>query len=261
MGAKTRKRYYRWIYSQIYSMPNAISSTYKNLGPVIFNRTLDYIRTGDDRPKYQQLISEGKGATNPYDATFTDIWVHPGNVTVRGKYFGPVPIGTRPNGNLIVSNETVGGTSFAFPDNTFDNNLILDAQNAASIAVRKRIIKEQEAFSGLVFLGELRESIKMLRNPAAAAREYTGLFLNDMQRQRRQQSKKKFSKTLADSWLEYSFGMAPLMSDISDIASAANRQFEESIVRLVGRGHAQKALVTTSQQACSGPSGRGAFIR
>lgn len=113
---------------------------------------------------------------------------------------------------------------------------ISDADNAAKADFLKHLIREQRQVSGGVILGELRETLRMLRNPARSLRRRVTDWQNSArklrtraQRSRRgsyAERKRALNKDLADSWLENSFGWQPLLSDIDDASRALNRRNE-----------------------------------
>lgn len=106
---------------------------------------------------------------------------------------------------------------------------------------------------GLVFLGELRETIRMIRSPAKALRAEVDRYLDDLTkkskgipvfngRKRKKETRKSFekrkksfdqarakklNKALADTWLEWSFGVKPLIKDVEDGLKAYSRLTEK----------------------------------
>lgn len=109
------------------------------------------------------------------------------------------------------------------PATTDNLSLIATARNKAK---QKLVRKLSASFKGFTFLGELRESIGMIRNPAESLRREVGRFISRHQKgrqaayRRSNKSGEQYTKTIADSWLEYSFGWAPLVSDIKDAVGA-----------------------------------------
>lgn len=81
-----------------------------------------------------------------------------------------------------------------------------------------------------VFLGEVRETLKMLKNPARTIRDSLNSYATDARRRYRKathhngryipSSAHRGQRALADTWLEYAFGWRPLISDIKDANSA-----------------------------------------
>lgn len=103
---------------------------------------------------------------------------------------------------------------------------ILEADNRAKVKLLKRAHEVTTAFSGGVFLGELLETLRMLRSPAKALREGIGDYLSDVHRWSRQHPRataKKVNSIINGAWLEYSFGFNPLLADVEDAAIALAR--------------------------------------
>jgi hypothetical protein len=99
------------------------------------------------------------------------------------------------------------------------------------------IRQEQSSMAGLTFLGELRETIRMIRNPAEALRRATLEVMEaygSLSRRQKRQTRAALMRARADvaaskaatrgisgSILELNFGVKPLVSDIADIATTA----------------------------------------
>lgn len=88
-----------------------------------------------------------------------------------------------------------------------------EARNRALIAFRKHARAVISEFSSPIFLGELRETIKMIRSPAKGLRDIADSYLRDVKSQKKR-SPKQWKKNLSSTWLEYAFGWTPLISDI-----------------------------------------------
>jgi hypothetical protein len=107
------------------------------------------------------------------------------------------------------------------------------------------IRQTRSEMNGLTVLGELRETLHMLRHPAEALRKATeryiqavkskGKKVNQRTKRRRRESEEDFrvrranalKDAVSGSWLEYKFGALPLLSDIQDIGRVAERLLDE----------------------------------
>jgi hypothetical protein len=125
--------------------------------------------------------------------------------------------------------------------------------------VYQKIRDEYQQFQGLTFLGELRETIHMIRHPADGLLKATSKYLDTLNIQRRKVSKSvrpKRSSTpqdlirrrrqavkdgMANSWLELQFGWKPLIQDVQGLAETAARA-------IVGRS-GRKTISATSSEA------------
>lgn len=90
----------------------------------------------------------------------------------------------------------------------------------SSLAERRR------AFAGQQFVGEIRETLKLLRHPFSLGTKALSLFLI---RSKKKNATKRLS-TVGDMWLEVRFGLLPLMSDITDVMEALRSKATEERV-------------------------------
>lgn len=79
----------------------------------------------------------------------------------------------------------------------------------------------KRSFKTFTFLGELRETVHLLRNPALALRKEISAYTKRIRKlrlgmDRDRQTVGAFRRAASDSWLEASFGWRPLIGDISD---------------------------------------------
>lgn len=111
-----------------------------------------------------------------------------------------------------------------------------EADNAAKADFLKRLIRHNRQVSGGVVLGELRETLRMIRNPAKELRRRWSDWDTASRKMRARRLRgfrgptarrvRDVHRDLADSWLEHSFGWRPLLSDIDDATRALNRRNE-----------------------------------
>jgi hypothetical protein len=113
------------------------------------------------------------------------------------------------------------------------------AEAKALSKLYQKIREESYGTNGLLFLGELRETIHLLRNPFEAIRTGVQRYLSVLKserahiqstlRKRRGESNQSFYqrkidalvKAMAGSWLALQFGVKPLLSDVKEIAETA----------------------------------------
>lgn len=81
---------------------------------------------------------------------------------------------------------------------------------------------KQRQFQGGVFLGELRETIHLVRHPLSGLRELLNQYVGRC-RSRRNLQGRDLAQHLSNQWLEFSFGALPLISDVEDGVSALVR--------------------------------------
>jgi hypothetical protein len=145
----------------------------------------------------------------------------------------------KPGGPLIEIVNEHGGNPLAFigtPSQSFSGFSLALAINKAKTKAIKKAVHVQRQFQGGVFMGELTEALRLIKRPASALRNETTWLLNrwgDYSKRVRRSPKLKnlpsqnlrVVKALKDAasqtWLEWSFGVKPLVSDVQDAARAA----------------------------------------
>lgn len=121
------------------------------------------------------------------------------------------------------------------------------ADNAAKARFVKRAQEVQRSIQGSVALGELGETLRMIRNPAKSFREGLDDYMRSVKKRatsRRQPgsrmpSANQLRRMIADTWLEYAFGWSPLINDVRSGAEALARRRHElrrETVKVVGGG-------------------------
>lgn len=171
-------------------------------------------RTGERMPHWKAVIDAGGNATTGLTAQW----------------------------DSYKSNRIVGSESWYWTDNTGPFRSELDgdaalcdvdiarsaknpqlsttfADNSARAKFYKKLRKEAVAMSGPTFLGELGETVRMIKRPASALWSKNLGYLDALGKAKRA-SPKAWTKRISGLWLEHSFGWTPLISDISDAAAA-----------------------------------------
>lgn len=99
-----------------------------------------------------------------------------------------------------------------------------EADNAAKMEFIKKALQAQRSLQGLVSIGELRETLNLIRHPLKTLRNYADNLVQTARgrlRTGRGLSPKNLRKVMADTWLEWAFGAVPLVSDVKSGAIAA----------------------------------------
>jgi hypothetical protein len=183
-------------------------------------------RTGTNLPGFRNLIANSQDATTAFSGTKWEMLsFDPGyfdvtlNVTVSVPYYpwtASVPRTYSFEGTQqgVFFSGDVGNPSAA--------------EQLALTGLYKRIRREHQSFSGLTFLGELREAVSMIRRPAKSLHQGLTNYISALKRRSRGVP---YSKTgnltrkriLSETWLEFSFGWQPLISDVKSGAEALAR--------------------------------------
>ncbi len=115
---------------------------------------------------------------------------------------------------------------------TFTSSLTGSSEEASnSIEARtkfsNRVSKVYTQFEGGTFLGELRETLHMIKKPGQALREGVGHYLDVVQKNGRRIKRRPRTyreSWLSRTWLEASFGWAPLLNDLDDARQYLKRR-------------------------------------
>lgn len=230
-------RYQRWI--------NGTLSTN--------SRTDKYVRsrTGVSNPRWREQVAKHVQAGTNLSGTFESVELSLTNArkTLKSGYYYAL------KGDFL-------GHQY---QKTWSSDVTGDvAETQAIMKAYKQIRAAQRVFSGGVFLGELRETLRMLRNPAKGILDGLGTYLRKVEKAKRirdmrnaasrSSGKKKgreiaandktFKDAIAQSWLEGVFGWLPLLSDIEDARKAynvlaeSNNENRYEKIRAIGKHHA-----------------------
>lgn len=222
----------------ILTTTGGVNSSYK----ITSSQPVTRLRWGTTNPHRASQIRQHLQAGTPYQVSVKEISRIRADADMVWYYgdpqYNPLSI-TNIAGQVLTSGYVANGANLAL------------AENRARQAYYKKLLETQQKFGGTVFLGELRESVRMLRNPLSSLRDYTGtlplIFRKHLNRNRRMvkryERKRQLEKAVAGTWLEYSFGIAPLISDAESFAEAlANLHARQLITRFSGTG---KELIRT----------------
>jgi len=197
-----------------------------------YSSTQSRLHTGS-LPGYKLLIASGQNATTEFSGQRGTV------AAIAGKLRFVDKRKSSPN-NLVSRGETSGHyvTPTSFGLMGVGNVPTTDAVDQAKQKFVSRARSALSSRSG-TFLGEIRETVQMLRNPAYALRKgidgYLGTLVRGVKR-RRPVPKLKYA---AQTWLEYSYGWKPLISDIAEISGRIASLPTYELERVTGRGSAE----------------------
>lgn len=146
-------------------------------------------------------------------------------------------------------------------------------QSSSTIDLAEQIAREKfyaeyrrqvTSFQGLTAVGELRETIRMLKSPAKALRKRIGQYYNGVlkSKARSMRSNRKRNSYLRSTWLEASFGWAPLIGNISDAANAvqdAKYRLNRELIQIKTSGNVTDEEYNPNAVAYSVGSMRGKY--
>jgi len=191
-----------------------------------------------ENPAWNASVKSHKGATTPCSGERYTFLGHTSGLVesslIRVAGGGARETTRRYAGDLITPNDIGALNHYVDPilEDRVDRIAVVGFLNKAANTCR--------SLQGGVFIGEIKETLHLLTRPGKGIR----LLLNEYHRdvKRRLKSFKRFgsridpsyikdaNKVVSDTWLEWSFGLKPLMSDVKSgseaLAELATRAFE-----------------------------------
>lgn len=172
---------------------------------------------GSSNPDFKRIIARGDNATSNLSGTKRTVRIQRGKYLVSYQVDLNDPASKFWTGSEGLLTQSLGGED---PSAYSDSR----ASDMAMMRFIKKCIEAERYFQGGVFLGELRETLHMIRNPAKALRHGIDNFFGALkERRRRRYSAADRGRIAADTWLEYVFGWAPLINDLTSGAEALYR--------------------------------------
>lgn len=189
---------------------------------------LSTVTYGDNYKDFRQRIALGQNATTTLSGRkyrqIKGIW------GFRAKRPGPYDL-LLPT--ALVSCEGAGTARILPPVSPLavSSAAMVRTNNEAISRYVKKAIETRRSFQGGVFLGELREAIRMIKRPAQSLRRGLDDYLSTLKKRKKivrgsgAQRERNADRVVADTWLEYSFGWLPLVGDIDDAARTLANHF------------------------------------
>lgn len=233
---KTRDR---WLHFPWSSTGLDWNGDHQSSGRGVFNAMMS--RTGESNPKWKEQVKRGENATTPMTGFVLNIESKPGEATYK--------VAVTPGGYkyTLTRSGHLAGLRASFDSIDWVPISATVAYNRGLTSYLKQVNQVNQALSGMVVLGELRETLRMIRNPALGLRNILNSYYSDLKAQKKKRPK-QWKKNLSGTWLEYSFGMVPLINDIADAAKAYNRLSEEpKFVPVSGFGREDKAVPSRTE--------------
>jgi hypothetical protein len=97
------------------------------------------------------------------------------------------------------------------------------ADGRALTILSKKLVNHRQAINGSTFVAELSEAIRMIRSPAKSLRHGINAYFKSAKKRTRRANIPTANRILSDTWLEYSFGWAPLINDINGARSVFDK--------------------------------------
>jgi hypothetical protein len=196
-------------------------------------------------PYYKRKIATGSDATSSYVGSQEVLDIQEG-------YYEYERVTKDSFGNVVtLTHEELRGNAVGIPAFTYPGSVSTSA--ASNQAIQKFVAKcraEQQALQSLVVAGEFAETLHMLRNPAEALWNAVLHHIPKAKRRRNRSRARNRVRVVANSWLEASFGWAPLINDVRSAAKALGQLMyqppEYKYIRAQGQAEFDDPQPTTS---------------
>jgi hypothetical protein len=175
---------------------------------------------GQDNPGWEERIRQGLEAGSPYFRSLRYKIVQSPRVMwkwTRQKNANPANgTQTYQKSGEVALRGARGDFDFSVPD-------VSRLKRLATLAFLGKVREVNSPFQALPFLGELRETIEMLRNPLRGVTRHTDAYRRILRRNSSQVIERLENRQhmLNDMYLQWTYGVVPLMNDIEGILEAA----------------------------------------
>lgn len=197
------------------------------VGPTSFTSAFNDLvwtdtRAGVTLPDYKVRIKLKINATTPYDAYKRLYRGRAGHLEFKRTFNPDVA-------ESLASYKLHGLFGANYPSGALNNTFSGDrAVNGAKTAFVKDASRTIQPFSGGVFIGELRQTLRMLKSPMSQLRNVTLNYLKGLKKvpwNKLEKTKRK--QALVSAYLEYRYGVVPLLYDIDGIRGALKQLLTE----------------------------------
>jgi len=214
-------------------------------------KTLTRTRTGEGVIDFKGKIRRHESATSSLTAENNVLANYGGSGGGSLSYHHSPALGFVPSAPVV--KQQVWGDFWPYravqPQMKF--NWSSDADGRARNKFLSQVRKTQTAVSGMTFLGEMRQTLNMLRKPGAGLWNALQAYY-DALRKRKRADPVGWAKAIHELWLEQSFGWRPLMMDIAGGFDALNSLLEKSDYTVSVMGSAQSSKLIANDRYVAG---------
>lgn len=204
-----------------------------------------FVTKGDNLRNWRFLIANGLDATTSLNGEMYGFTEREGWISTYAVYNkGVVP----QTGSFEYQKVHGRFAQVSLPSTSPNSISETSADNKAKIRFVQNAKEVTSRFQGGVFLGELGQTLRMIRNPARLFRGGIDNFVSDFRKASPRFGRGRgrvnvANRFLADKWLEYSFGWTPLLSDVRNGAEALAKLHTTHPVHQPVRGVAEEETV------------------
>lgn len=211
--------------------------------------TFNNVRAGFANHGWAKRIEAGQFVASPYTVDRVDIRRYQSTAwSIEHKTLETD--GSIKTGSTRIYGMPNAPGSFGIPTNPYLESERLKAISDANSILLSKIREEHSEANGLLMLGELRETIKMVRRPAGALKDAFALFTSSAKREAAlARTRRAFTKAYTGLYLEWAYGWKPLASDIGDLSSTLVRHLTEPPPRKRVTGASQPLVKTSNSES------------
>lgn len=190
-------------------------------------------RSGVEMPKYKAVIQAGGDATTSFDAVEYGMVPGTSSLEMEWAYGSDV--------KNTVHHLGASGTGLILYGFGSGSANLTTANNQALQVLYKNILKLTTSVDGMMILGELGETINMLRNPLSSLVGGVRKYLTNLGKVPvKGRNAQIVTQAVASTYLEAVFGWLPLISDINAIMATVNAQRNRiKPFRVTGKGSSE----------------------
>lgn len=222
--------------------------------------------TGATVPNWRKLVESGRSATSPMTAEEIKVENFPATFHVYGS------VSATSNSSDF---KRYADCTWSLGDPSVPaiavNSIDAKALNVAQTKWNAKIFDVMTSFQGGVFLAELRQTLNLIARPGMGLRVGLSHYLLSLKKGKGM-TKAQALRYLSESWLEFIFGVAPLINDVKDATTYLQTyqdKLKRELVRVIGSsgdmwvdlGHLQRSHTTYGYFRWTLVRNRGAFAR
>lgn len=211
--------------------------------------------SGFTNPAYRQQLQSFEQAGTPLEAWTDSMTNAYCAATWVVKYLNPAFMDTNRTIQYRVEGDFPTQTFTKSDDTTVASINVSSSNNYALANLNSAVADLHTSFQGGTFIAELRETLRMLTSPAKSFRTSLDGYLNQVRKHPKRMKIPHIHDMLSDTWLEYSFGVKPLLNDVNDAIAHFNTLGKANIFpgyTIKGKGTDETVLSSAPQRVGSG---------
>lgn len=218
--------------------PGTVTITYP------YNISFQTDKVGVSNPKWREAVKNGTDAGSPY--SFKKTWASCGRQTIKTRRMlgNKLYMTTERSGAAITDNVP----SLMTGAKEVDSMALLSVRGAAVAKFYSKASSAVTPLKGLVVLGELKKTLRLLAGALLTGMKALLALQTDVRavwaklrrelstlsnRQQRRAAVKRALKDVSDQYLQFTFGIQPLLNDIESFLSViADRGIRREVIRV-----------------------------